>query len=71
MKTREPIKRPDLWNKYRDPYNNLLYAIILQAACDAGGYIENNKFKPAEPVQEFIHGTGAKIYKYLDKQERV
>ena len=31
----EPIKRPPLWNKYRDAYNNLLYAIILQAAIDA------------------------------------
>lgn len=71
MKTREPIKRPNLWNKYRDPYNNLLYAVILQAALDAEGYIDNNKAYPAEPVQEFIHGVGAKIYKYLDKQERV
>lgn len=67
----EPIKRPPLWNKYRDAYNNLLYAIILQAAIDAEGYMDNNKAYPAEPVQEFIKGTGAKIYKYLDRQERV
>jgi hypothetical protein len=33
--------------------------------------MDNNKAYPAEPVQEFIKGTGAKIYKYLDKQERV
>ena len=66
----DQIKRPDRWQKFKDPYNNLLYGIILQAAIDTGGYFDEKTFITPEKVKEFIDTTGKDIFNYLKEQER-
>ena len=65
------IQRPDRWSKYTDSINNLLYAVLLQAALDSGGYYDGFKRCDGDDARDFLESQGRIYLDYLNKQERV
>lgn len=63
------VKKPETWTKYKNPYHNLLYAIILQAAIDSTGYDDYGRYCDGTDAREFCHGTGKIIFGFLQRQE--
>lgn len=64
------IQRPDCWSKYTEPINNLLYAVLLQAALDSNGYYNGFKQCDGSDARQYLETEGARVFKYLEKQER-
>lgn len=67
---RSRVQKPDRWNKYRDPVSNLLYAVLLQAALDSGGYYDGVQQRTGIDAREFLDEFGALILNYLRNKER-
>ena len=61
---KEQVKKPETWTKYKNPYHNLLYAIILQAAIDVNGYTNEGA-----DARDFCRNTGKIIFGFLQRQE--
>ena len=64
------IQRPDRWSKYVEPVNNLLYAVLLQAALDCNGYYDGFKHRYGTDARQYIETEGTRVFKYLENQER-
>ena len=64
------IQRPDRWAKYPNSINNLLYAVILQAALDSNGYYDGFKQRDGSDARQYLETEGVRVFKYLEKQER-
>lgn len=60
----------DVVNYYKDSYNNLLLAILIQAAEDAKGYHNNLKYYDGSDAVAFLKDTGKIIYSYLEEQQK-
>lgn len=60
----------DVVNFYKDSYNNLLLAILIQAAEDAKGYYNNVKYYDGSDAVAFLKDTGKIIYSYLEEQQK-
>lgn len=67
---RQRVQKPDCWNKYRNPVNNLLYAVLLQAALDSGGYYDGYKHNDGNDARQFLTECGKPIVDYLKTKER-
>lgn len=66
---RSRVKKPDCWDKYINPINNLLYAILLQAALDAGGYYQDG-YHNGDDAVKFLEQYGEQYFNYLLVKER-
>lgn len=64
------IQRPDRWSKYTNSINNLLYAVLLQAALDSNGYYDGFKQCDGSDARQYLETEGVRVFKYLEKQER-
>lgn len=65
------VQRPDRWAKYVNSVNNLLYAVLLQATLDSGGYYDGFKRQDGTDAREFLETQGKLYLDYLKKQERI
>ena len=66
------LRKPNMWNTYRDPYVNLLHGILLQALVDCKGYQEcgTNKHHNGDEAIEFVHEYGADIVEIITNAEK-
>lgn len=67
---RSRVQKPDQWDKYRDPVGNLLYAVLLQAAIDSGGYYDGHKMNDGADARKYLTEYGTKTLDYLRNVER-
>lgn len=59
------IRKPNNWNTYTNPVDNLLHAILIQAVADCNGYMNDNKwYDDGSEATEFLEEYGRQI---LDK----
>lgn len=64
----EHFRTPNKFDKYDDPYDNLIYAILYQAMCDCRVYYDNDKhtfIRDKSNVIEWLDTTGRDLYEYL------
>ena len=66
---KEQVKKPETWTKYKNPYHNLLYAVILQAAIDTNGYTNEGAYHDGADARDFCRGAGKIIFGFLQRQE--
>lgn len=66
------FRKPNMWNTYRDPYVNLLHAILLQALVDCRGYQEcgTHKHNNGEDAIKFVTECGAEIVEIITNAEK-
>lgn len=66
------LRKPNMWNTYRDPYVNLLHGILLQALVDCRGYQEcgTHKHKNGDDAIEFVTECGAEIMEIITNAEK-
>lgn len=63
------FKSPSRWNKYKDPIDNLIFAVLLRAAADVSGYQDynsgHNRRCTGTDAVEFLENDGELYYEYL------
>lgn len=66
------LRKPNMWNTYRDPYVNLLHGILLQALIDCRGYQEcgTHKHNNGKEAIEFVTECGAEIMEIITNAEK-
>lgn len=66
------LRKPNMWNTYRDPYINLLHGILLQALVDCRGYQEcgTHKHNNGSEAFEFVNKYGAEIMGIITHAEK-
>lgn len=66
------LRKPNMWNTYRDPYINLLHGILLQALVDCRGYQEcgTHKHNNGKEAIEFVTECGAEIMEIITNAEK-
>lgn len=66
------LRKPNMWNTYRDPYINLLHGILLQALVDCRGYQEcgTHKHNKGSEAIEFVTKYGAEIMGIITHAEK-
>ena len=66
------LRKPNMWNTYRDPYINLLHGILLQALVDCRGYQECGTHKHNNGLEaiEFVSKYGAEIMGIITRAEK-
>lgn len=66
------LRKPNMWNTYRDPYVNLLHGILLQALVDCRGYQEfgTHKHNNGKDAIEFVTERGAEIMEIITNAEK-
>lgn len=66
------LRKPNMWNTYRDPYINLLHGILLQALVDCRGYQEcgSHKSNDGKEAIEFLTECGAEIMEIITHAEK-
>lgn len=66
------IKPPHMWNKYKNPIHNLLYGILLQAAFDNNGYVNEHIYHTGDDAIDFLQSDGELYISYLNREgERI
>lgn len=67
------IRKPVSWEYYEDPYDNLLFGILMQCLADTEGYTDNDNktYCTGEDAKEFLQTTGKEIYIYLSTRKRI
>lgn len=65
-------RSPNKWEKYIDPYANLMYAVLLRAAVDAHGYreIENHKHNDGKDAIAWLEVYGRAYMEILNDERR-
>lgn len=66
------LRKPNMWNTYRDPYINLMHGILLQALVDCKGYQEcgTHKHNNGSEAIEFVTEYGAEIMGIITHAEK-
>ena len=66
------LRKPNMWNTYRDPYINLLHGILLQALVDCRGYQEcgTHKHNNGSDAVGFVTECGAEIMEIITHAEK-
>ena len=66
------LRKPNMWNTYRDPYINLLHGILLQALVDCRGYQEcgTHKHNNGSEAIKFVTEYGAGIMEIITHAEK-
>ena len=61
-----PIRKPSVWGTYKEPLDNLIHAILIQAVSDANGYIDTcNRYHNGDEAAEFLDTVGREWFDYL------
>ena len=62
----EKIRKPNEWNTYESPIDNLIHAIIIQAVADCNGYVNQDKrYFDGSEARDFLENDGVKLFRYL------
>ena len=66
------LRKPNMWDTYRDPYVNLLHGILLQALVDCRGYQECGTHKHNKGLEaiDFVNNYAAEIMKNITNTEK-
>ena len=65
------FRKPNVWGTYKEPLDNLIYAILIQAASDANGYIDtSNRYHNGDEAVEFLDTVGCDWFGYLMTRPR-
>lgn len=66
------LRKPNMWNTYRDPYINLLHGILLQSLVDCRGYKDFGtcKHNNGSEAIDFVNNYGAEIMKIITHAEK-
>lgn len=65
------IRKPNVWNTFTDPYNNLLYGILIQAIFDSNGYVGDNHLNfDGDDAVEFLQEYGETIMNHIKDSDR-
>ena len=66
------LRKPNMWNTYRDPYINLLHGILLQALVDCRGYQDfgTSKHNNGSEAIDFVNEYGAEIMGIITHAEK-
>lgn len=60
------IRKPNVWGTYTTPLDNLMHAILIQAASDANGYQDECKrYNNGDEAAEFLDTVGREWFGYL------
>lgn len=60
------IRKPNVWNTYKNPVDNLIHGIIIQAVSDAKGYIQDDKrYNDGSEAIDFLETDGRLLFEYL------
>ena len=61
------LRKPNEWNTYKNPIDNLIHAILIQAICDANGYIDsgNHQYNTGDEAMMFLSKNGVQYFQYL------
>lgn len=60
------IRKPNVWGTYTTPLDNLMHAILIQAASDANGYLDESKrYNNGNEAAEFLDTVGREWFEYL------
>ena len=60
------IRKPHVWGTYTTPFDNLIFAILIQAASDANGYIDtSHRYNNGDESAEFLDTVGREWFEYL------
>lgn len=60
------IRKPNIWGTYKCPIDNLIHAILIQAICDANGYVNtSHHYETGEDAQIFLSEMGLQFYQHL------
>lgn len=62
-------RTPTYHDVYTDAYDNLLYAILIQAIIDKDGYIDH-KHRSGDDAIKFLESDGRQIYNYLSHRRK-
>lgn len=62
-------RAPDRWDKYLNPMDNLMYAVLLRAALDCNGYTdpESHRKISGRDAIAWLETTGAEYREYLNE----
>lgn len=62
-------RSPDRWNKYKNPVDNLMYAVLIRAVMDSKGYTDSTTHKhiSGRDAIAWLECTGREYREYLDK----
>lgn len=67
----DKIRKPNEWNTYEQPIDNLIHAIIIQAVADCRGYSTDDKiYHDGREACDFLETTGVKLFEYLITRSR-
>ena len=60
------VRKPNVWNTYDNPIDNLLHAILIQAVADCNGYKDEcHKWRSGDEAIEYLESEGKEIFDYL------
>jgi len=60
------IRKPNVWGTYTTPLDNLMHAILIQAASDANGYQDEcHRYNNGDEAAEFLDTVGREWFGYL------
>lgn len=65
--------RVDQWDLYKNPIDNLIFAILLQAVLDKDGYQDTNhsgKFYDGTEANNFLETCGRDFFEHIIKAEK-
>lgn len=66
------IRKPNVWNTYKNPVDNLIHGILIQAISDAQGFIEEDKkYNNGDEALQYLDNQGRILFDYLLTCERV
>lgn len=62
-------RSPDRWNKYKNPIDNLMYAVLIRAVMDAKGYTDftSHNHVSGNDAIAWLECTGRAYLDHLDK----
>lgn len=62
----DKIRKPNEWNTYENPVDNLIHGIIIQAVADIHGYQDDDKrFITGDESIHYLETDGLKLFRYL------
>ena len=67
----DKIRKPNEWNTYKNPVDNLIHGIIIQAVADTHGFQDDDKrFVSGDEAIQFLESDGVKLFRYLITRPR-
>ena len=65
------IRKPNVWNTYENPVDNLIHGILIQAVADSQGFIQDDKkYNDGNEALQYLDSEGRKMFEYLLTRKR-